>query len=84
MKPQPAKNWKLRQGGSHRRSDLGESNRQAIVRDARFAETGMYDAGSLTGMEGDKEFVVHWMDPNAPAHNRSFYSEGLFSLIGTD
>ncbi len=44
----------------------------------------MYDTGSLTGMEGDKEFEAHWIDANAPAHNRRLYPDGLLDLIGTD
>lgn len=64
--------------------DGGKGHEIVFVYDARFAEPAMYDAGSLTGMEGDKEFEAHWIDPNTPAHNRPLYPEGLLNLIGTD
>lgn len=64
--------------------DGGKGHEIVFVYDARFAEPAMYDAESLIGMEGDKEFEAHWIDPNTPAHNRPLYPEGLLNLIGTD
>ena len=63
--------------------DGGPGHEIVFVYDAQFIEMAMYDAGSVTGMEGDKEFEAHWIDPSVPAHNRPLYPEGLFSLIET-
>ncbi len=64
--------------------DGGQGHEIVFVYDARFTEVMMYDAGSLTGMEGTKDFQAHWIDPSAPAHSRPLYPEGLLNLIGTD
>ena len=64
--------------------DGGQGHEIVFVYDARFADVTMYSAGFLPGMEGDKAFEAHWIDPNAPAHNRPLYPDGLLNLIRTD
>ena len=64
--------------------DGDEGHEIVFIYDARFAETAMYGAGSLKGMEGDKQFEAHWIDANTPAHNQPLYPDGLLNLIGTD
>jgi len=64
--------------------DGGPGHEIVFVYDARFADVAMYDAGPLMGLEGDKEFEAHWIDPNAPAHGRPLYPEGLANLLDDD
>ena len=61
--------------------DGGQGHEIVFVYDARFADPTLYDAGSLIGLEGDKEFGAHWIDPNAPAHRRPLYPDGLANLL---
>ncbi|MEA3511700.1 MAG: NUDIX domain-containing protein [Actinomycetota bacterium] len=40
----------------------GGGHEIVFVNDTRVAATAMYDAEFVTGMEGDKQFVAHWID----------------------
>ncbi len=64
--------------------DGGPGHEIIFVYDARFIDSATYESGPLTGVEGEREFTAHWIDPAAPDHGQPLYPDGLLSLLGDD
>lgn len=64
--------------------DGGDGHEIVFVYDARFADSSMYDRAEIGGMEGEKAFMAHWIDPSAPENGWPLYPEGLLDLFSND
>lgn len=40
--------------------------------------------GEISGMEGEKAFTAHWIDPSTPENGWPLYPEGLLGLLNSD
>jgi ADP-ribose pyrophosphatase YjhB (NUDIX family) len=64
--------------------DGDDGHEIVFVYDARFADSSAYDQPELNGMEGEKPFAAHWIDPSDPANGWPLYPEGLLGLLNSE
>ena len=64
--------------------DGADGHEIIFVYDARFVDGSMYDQMEISGMEREKAFAAHWIDPSAPQNGRPLYPDGLLGLLEGD
>ena len=64
--------------------DGGDGHEIVFVYDARFADSPVYDQAEVSGMEGERPFTAHWIDPSAPENGWPLYPEGLLGLLNRE